>query len=278
MRILDGKTAWVTGSSRGLGRAIAEALAEAGCRVAVHGRNRTNLRSSGEGDDLQDVARAMAERHGVEAMAVCGELTDENEVRRCADEIRARFGRVDILVANAGGTNLTGGEIKPGDVGRRDRASDFCLDQFRRMIDLNLLPTALCCRECVGDMRAAGWGRIVAIGSIAGCGGHKTGGRSHAAYSLAKAAVHQYARILAAELRPDGIPVNCLVAGNINTPSTRLRYGGDREDPKPGLSRLEHVGVPDDIARTALFLCGPGGEYISGQCLRVDGGEQLSPC
>ena len=69
-----------------------------------------------------------------------------------------------------------------------------------------------------------------------------------------------------------------MIPGNINTPTTRLRFGGDRAEPVAGLSRLEHVGKPEDIARLVLFLCGPGGEYISGQCIRVDGGEQLFPC
>ena len=95
---------------------------------------------------------------------------------------------------------------------------------------------------------------------------------------MAKSTIHQYTRLLAKKLRHDGIPVNCIIPGNINTPSTRIRFGGDREKPVEGLSRLEHVGKPEDIAHLAVFLCGPGGEYISGQLIRVDGAEQLSPC
>ena len=90
--------------------------------------------------------------------------------------------------------------------------------------------------------------------------------------------MQHYTRLLAAKLRHAGIPVNCIIPGNINTASTRIRFGGDREMPVEGLSRLEHVGTADDIAQLACFLCGPGGEYISGQLIRVDGGEQLWPC
>lgn len=127
-------------------------------------------------------------------------------------------------------------------------------------------------------MRRNRRGRILTVGSIAACGGIKTKGAHHVPYAIGKAAVQEYTRLLAAQLRHDGIPVNCIIPGNINTPSARLRFGGDRETPREGLSRLEHVGKPEDVAALALFLCGPGGEYISGQLIRVDGGEQTWPC
>ena len=263
---LQGKIAWVTGSSRGIGRCIAEMLAAEGCDVAISGRNQTNLQSSGEGTSVDDVAAQIARTHGVRCVAVCGELSREEEVARCADEVRRALGPIDILVCAAGG---------PGDDGS---ASVFDAGHLHASIDRNLLTTMLCCRAAVPDMRERGAGRIVTIGSIAGCGGNKTGGVAYSAYSVAKSAIHQYTRILAAELRHDGIPVNCIVPGDINTPTMRIRFGGDRASPIPGLSRLEHVGTPEDIARLAVFLCGPGGEYISGQVIRVDGGQQLSPC
>ena len=272
---LQGKIAWVTGSSRGIGRCIAERLAEAGCNVAISGRNQTNLRSSGEGASVDDVAAMIARTHGVRCIAACGELSREEDVARCADEIRASLGKIDILVCAAGGGNV--GEALRTD-SPKGNAAAFDADYVHAIIDHNLLTAMLCCRAVIPDMRGRGDGRIVTIGSIAGCGGNKTGGDDFAAYSVAKSAVHQYTRLLAANLRHDGIPVNCIIPGNINTPTTRIRFGGDRAKPTPGLSRLEHVGTPDDIAHLAVFLCGPGGAYISGQVIRVDGGEQLSPC
>lgn len=271
---LSGRKAWVTGSSRGIGRCIAEQLAQAGCDVAIHGRNRSNLRSSGEGDDLVEVASEMAHRHGVKVVAICGELTDEGEVKRCCEEVVSQLGGLDILVCNAGGANLTGElDMNAG----RDTASNFDLESLEKRLQHNLATTALCCREAVPLLKQSSAPRIVTIGSIAGCGGNKTGGH-FAPYSLAKAAVHQYTRLLAAELRHDGIPVNCVIPGNIHTPSTAIRFHYGQGLTKPGQSRLEGLGVPADIAGLVSFLCGPGGAYISGQCIRVDGGEQLSPC
>ncbi len=271
----QGKTAWVTGSSRGIGRCIAEMLAAEGCDVAISGRNQTNLQSSGEGSSVDEVAAEVAKTHGVRCVAVCGELSREEEVARCADEVRRALGLIDLLVCAAGGGNV-GAALRTD--APKGGASLFDADYVHAIIDHNLLTTMLCCRAVIPDMRERGDGRIVTIGSIAGCGGNKNGRDGFAAYSVAKSAIHQYTRLLAANLRHDGIPVNCIVPGNINTPSTRIRFGGDRASPTPGLSRLEHVGTPEDIARLAVFLCGPGGAYISGQVIRVDGGEQLSPC
>ena len=270
-----GKTAWVTGSSRGLGRCIAEKLAEAGCDVVISGRNQTNLRSSGEGISVDEAAAEIARKYGVRCIAVCGELSCEEGVARCVSEVHEKMGRIDFLICAAGGGNV-GTALKKAMP--HDYASDFDLGSVKATLGHNLLSAMLCCRAVVPEMRANGFGRIITVGSIAGCGGNKNGRSGFAAYSVAKSAVHQYTRLLAANLRHDGIPVNCIVPGNINTPSTRIRFGGDREKPVEGLSRLEHVGKPEDIAHLAVFLCGPGGEYITGQLIRVDGGEQLSPC
>ena len=271
----QGKTAWVTGSSRGLGRCIAEMLAEAGCNVVISGRNQTNLQSSGEGNSVDKAAAEIAAKYGVRCIAACGELSDEDTVRRCLDEIHAKMGPVHYLVCAAGGGNI-GTALKTSLP--KDYASDFDLASVKAMFDHNLFSAMLCCRAVIPDMRSRGFGRIITVGSIAGCGGNKNGNDGFAAYSVAKSAIHQYTRLLARKLRHDGIPVNCIIPGNINTPSPRIRFGGDREKPVEGLSRLEHVGKPEDIAHLAVFLCGPGGEYISGQLFRVDGAEQLSPC
>lgn len=267
--------AWVTGSSRGIGRAIAEKLAQDGCNVVLHGRTRDNLKTSGEGNDLFEVASDLAKNYGVKVIAVCGDLTIEQQVNNCIDAIHRQLGNVDILVCNAGGANLSGElDMQAG----KETALAFDLEIFQKRVNQNLLPTVLCCRALASQMAMRKMGRIITIGSIAACGGNKTMGKTHTPYALSKAAIIQYTRCLAGSLRHDGIPVNCVIPGNINTPTTRIRIGGDREKPEDGLSRLEHVGQPKDIAELVSFLCGPGGEYISGQCIRVDGGEQLYPC
>lgn len=267
---LRGKKAWVTGSSRGIGRKIAEFLAECGADVAIHGRSSTNLAQYGEGASLEAVAAELSKRCGVNILPVCADLGIEEETHRAATEIRSRFGELDILVCCAGGSNTTSG--------KRDHSIlDFDSVYFRGIMDMNLYPTAYCCREIVPEMMKRGSGSVVTIGSIAGCGGWKTGGHM-AAYPLAKAVIHEYTRCLAAYTRHSNVRVNCVIPGNINTPRTRALYRGDREEPLPGLSPLEHVGTPEDIASLVQFLCSEGGRYISGQCIRVDGAEQLSPC
>lgn len=267
-------TAWVTGSSRGIGRAIAEAFAAAGHNVVIHGRNRTNLSQTGEGEDLEKTAGEMSRRYGTGVMALCGDLTREGVVRDITDKIRNRFGSIDFLICNAGGGNLSG---RDDPATPRGTCLEFDLADWKKRIDQQLLPTVLCCREVAPLMAERAFGRIITIGSIAACGGNKTMG-GNAPYAAAKAAVQQYTRCLAGQLRHANIPVNCVVPGNINTPYTRATYGGERITPDPGKSRLEQIGKPEDIASLVLFLCGPGGEYISGQLIRVDGGEQLYPC
>ena len=174
----QGKTVWVTGSSRGIGRGIARAFADSGCSVALHGRTFTNLRNSGEGNDLRNVAENMSAETGSPVRAFEGNLSDESDVRRCAEEIRSAFGKIDFLVCCAGGASLHG-EIAPGAM-PHDGAFDFSPEQTTSMFQINLLPTMLCCRETVPEMISNGFGRIVTIGSIAGCGGHNTGGANHA--------------------------------------------------------------------------------------------------
>ena len=205
----------------------------------LHGRNPTNLAQTGEGNNLEEVAAEMAKRHGTNVIALCGDLTKEEEVREIVGNIQEHFGSINFLICNAGGGNVSGTD-DPKTV--RGTCLEFDLADWKKRIDLQLLPTVLCCREVAPLMAKHGFGRIVTIGSIAACGGNKTMG-SNAPYSAAKAA-----------------------------------YGGERITSDPGKSRLEQIGKPEDIASLVLFLCGPGGEYISGQLIRVDGGKQLYPC
>ncbi len=165
---LKGKNAWVTGSSRGIGRIVAEFLAECGANVAIHGRNATNLAQYGEGETLEAVAEEMAERFGVRIVPVCGNLGREEEAARAAATVRSKLGEPDILVCCAGGTNVEG---------VRDKSIlEFESGYFRGIMDMNLYPSVFCCREIVPEMMRRENGSVVLIGSIAGCGGWKTGG------------------------------------------------------------------------------------------------------
>src|SRR5947207_6885401 len=166
---LAGQVAWVTGSSRGIGRVLAERLCADGAVVAVHGTRPDSPRTFGEGESMDQVARDVAAAAGGETLPVWGDVTDENDVARIAAEIRSRCGRIDILVTCAGGDIGAGGT----GVGRGGRPDpDDCLAipaaDTRAVLDRNLLSCILCCREVAPGMMERRSGRILTIGSTAG--------------------------------------------------------------------------------------------------------------
>jgi 3-oxoacyl-[acyl-carrier protein] reductase len=270
---LAGKVAWVTGSSRGLGRVIATHLGTLGASLVIHGTSPTSTRAFGEGDSLQSVVEAIAEESGAEVQMVYGDLTDEDAVDRIAGEISARYGQVDILVNNAGGDIGAGGTMSP--TGGKPDPNDAVfipLEDVRAVLDRNLLSCILACKAVVPGMmeRKRGW--VVNFGSTGGLAGREHG----AIYATAKAAVHEYTRCLAAQLRPYNIPVNCIAPGGTVTP----RFLATRQaDPArlEATETLERYADPIETSRAVAFLVSDPGPFISGQILRVDGGGQLWP-
>jgi 3-oxoacyl-[acyl-carrier protein] reductase len=270
---LAGKVAWVTGSSRGLGRVIATHLGTLGASLVVHGTSPTSTRAFGEGDSLQSVVEAVAEESGAEVHMVYGDLTDPAAVDRIAGEISARYGQVDILVNNAGGDIGAGGTLSP--TGGKPDPNDAVfipLEDVRAVLDRNLLSCILACKAVVPGMmeRKRGW--VINFGSTGGLSGRQEG----AIYATAKAAVHEYTRCLAAQLRPYNIPVNCIAPGGTVTP----RFLATRQaDPArlEATETLERYADPIETSRAVAFLVSDPGPFISGQILRVDGGGQLWP-
>lgn len=272
-RVLDGRVAWVTGSSRGLGRVIAAQLGRLGAAVAVHGTTPTSTRAFDEADSLESVARALAEEGGSPTLPVFGDLTDEAAVRDIAAQIRARFGRIDILVNNAGGdigaagtTGRGGGKPDPND------CVFIPLADVRAVLDRNLLSCIMVCREVAPEMMDRRSGRIVNISSVAATSGRASG----AIYAVAKAGVSHYTRCLAVQLRPFNVSVNAIAPGGTLTPRFLATNPVD-----PALlaaqDTLERYGQPLEVARAvAFFVCEPGA-FVSGQVLRVDGGAQAWP-
>jgi 3-oxoacyl-[acyl-carrier protein] reductase len=204
-RSLEGRVALVTGSSRGIGREIAQRLASLGASVAVQGTTYTSSQAFGEAASLHEVAEQTSRSTGSQVMAVAANLAEPSEVARVVSEIRERFGRIDILVNCAGGDVGAQGTSAP-QAGKPEGndAINISLADLKAVLDRNLMTCLLMCREVAPEMQARREGWIVNIGSIAGMAGN-TGS---AIYSTAKAGVHEYTRWRpATPLRGDSRPV-----------------------------------------------------------------------
>ena len=268
-RPLSGQVAWVTGSSRGIGRVLAERLCADGAQVVVHGTRIDSPRAFGEGDTMEQVAADIAAAANGETMAVWGDITDEAEVARIAGEIRSRWGRIDILVNCAGG-NIGAGGTSTGKGGRPpvDDCLGMPLADLRAVMGRNLLRCLLCCREVAPEMIERRAGRIINIGSTAGTYGRAEG----AIYAVAKAAVHHYTRCLADQLRGHNIPVNCVApAGTVTQRFLTVHRIDDQKLVEEGT--LERYNHPQKNNTKKTFLASPASQYVSGQILCADGGQ-----
>ena len=273
MNRLENKVAWVTGSSRGIGRVVAEHLAKLGAKVAVHGTTPTSTRQLGEAESLDAVAMEIATAHGTDVLAVHGDLTDVDTVARNVREIRDRFGSIDILINNAGGDIGSKG-VTAENAGKPvvNDAVNISLTDVETILDRNLRTCILVCREVVPEMMQRNEGWIVTIGSIAGLSGHPR----EVSYSVAKAAVHEYTRCLAAQLRPHGVYANIIAPGEIITPRFEASRP-TRDERKVETGALTRYGWPHEVARAVEFFVTSDSSYVTGQVLRVDGGMQIWP-
>lgn len=249
---LSNKVAWVTGSSTGIGAAVAAALAREGCRVAVH-YNKSEEEARKVVEDI--------EAAGGEAMVVGGDVSDAGEVSRMLSEIEARFGAaVEVLVNNA------------GSLLERRSFSEMTEDLWDRVMEVNLKSVFLVSRAVLPKMKEKGEGRIINTTSVAARNG---GGPGSAAYATAKAGVSNLTRAMAKELVTSGILVNGVAPGIITTPFHDRFTPPDVREKMTAAIPIGREGTPEEVAGAVVFLASDAGSYLVGEIIEVNGGQLM---
>tara|TARA_Y100001960_G_C14498247_1_gene740206 strand:- start:32 stop:793 length:762 start_codon:yes stop_codon:yes gene_type:complete len=248
---LTGKVAIVTGGNSGIGLGMAQGLAEAGATVAIAARTE---------EKSQQVAAEM-EAAGGKAFAVVCDVTDSDSIDAMAATAVERCGRIDILVNNAG-TNI------------RKRPEELTYDEWHSVMNTNLDSAFLCSKACYPAMVKAGGGKILNNGSMLSIFGAPWG----APYSASKGGMVQFTKSLATAWAQDNIQVNCFLPGWIDTPLTRQarqQFNGLHEKVVERCP-ADRWGEPADFKGLAVFLSGPGSDFITGTAIPVDGGYSVS--
>ncbi len=251
MRDIEGKVALVTGSSRGIGAAIATLFASRGAKVAVHGRDAAAL----------GVVWAAIEGAGGEAIQVTGDVTRADDVEAIRRDVEQRLGPIDILVANAGGSLTPPGPIE-----------EITEQAWRATVDANLTATFLCIKSVLPGMKQRGRGCIITVSSSAGRRAHP---RSPIPYAAAKAGIELLTQDVAAQAGPHGVRVLCIAPETILTAKNKQRIPEAQQAELAAVHPIRRLGTPEDVANAALFLASEDASWITGIVLDVAGGATM---
>lgn len=249
---LTGQVAIITGSSRGIGRAIAERMAEHGARVVI---------SSRKLQACEEVVQAINAKHGAgRAVAIAANISSKDDLALLVKQTQQQLGPVDVLVCNAASNPYYGPQAGITD------------EQFRKILDNNIVANHWLIGMVAPQMIERKSGSIIIVSSIGGLRGSPVIG----AYCISKAADMQLARNLAVEFGPHNVRVNCIAPGLIKTDFARALWE-DAEMLKERMSTtpMRRIGEPDEIAGAAVFLASQAGSYVTGQSLVVDGGVTI---
>lgn len=253
MHDLSKKVALVTGSSRGIGAAIALLFAEQGAKVVVHGRDREALAA----------VQATINKTGGQAMPATGDVTSFGDLEAMRGRVEAEYGAVDVLVANAGGSTS-----------RPQPIEEITEGSWRADIDTNLTATFLTIKSFLPGMKERGSGSIITMSSAAGRRAHA---HTLVAYAAAKTGVQILTQDLAAQAGPYGVRVNCIAPEMILTEKNQLQQIPQEQQQALIQSHpLRRFGTPEDVARAALYLASDDSSWVTGVILDVNGGAVMA--
>jgi len=250
---LQGKVALITGASRGIGRSIALAFAEAGAKLAVSSRNKRPP----ELEKVAEQVRAM----GGEALVIPAHVGKKAEVQKLVQGTLQAFGRIDVLVNNAGANPVLSSMV------------DLEEEAFDKVLEVNLKGAFLMSKAVAKEMIKQGGGRIINISSVSGL---RARADQTGAYCISKAALNMMTRVMARELAPHNILVNAIAPGSIKTEFSRVNWTDpDRKAQRIREIELKRFGEPEEVVGLALFLATEASSFVTGEIIRVDGGQTI---
>jgi 3-oxoacyl-[acyl-carrier protein] reductase len=251
IRRLEGRVALVTGSSRGIGASIAKLFAKEGARVAVHGRDQSALEKT----------RNEIEAEGGSVVAVSGDVTRLTDLEQMRAAIEGKFGAIDVLVANAGGNSTPPTELEL-----------IPEEGWSSTVDQNLLATFLTLKTFLPGMKDRRRGTVITVSSAAA---RRANARTPIAYAAAKAGIIVMTQHVAAQAGPFGVRVNCIAPETILTENNLQRIPQPQQEAMREQHPIRRLGLPEDVAQTALYLASEQSAWITGLVIDVAGGAVM---